>query len=311
MSTSEQELTPEKESPVNLIQYIIIFTITVIWGTNFIALKYVLNELQPWTTLSLRLTLISVILVPFIKWPKGHFWPMMAITVMLIPGHYALLYFAIEITSSVSSISLLLHMAPLFSILLSWVVLRDKPGPQRISGIIIATIGVILIFYRPQSNTEILAGLCALVSATFLGGYVISVKFWDKIPPLAIICWTPVLGIPLSWIMAFTTETSPLITISQITPDAVISLLYMTVMSSILSHGAWTFLLRMLPISFLMPFTLLVPMVTTVTSVIFLNETLTLQLISSSVIILFGIWLIMTSKKYLRNITPNSRVKIK
>ena len=75
------------------------------------------------------------------------------------------------------------------------------------------------------------------------------------------------------------------------------SFIYTVIAGSILGHGIWAYLVQTQDISFISPFLLLVPMVAVILSAIVFNEEITLNFIITSVVIIFGIFIVFISSK--------------
>lgn len=297
MSKASPATTPQNP-PAEGRDFAVLAMILLFWAANFVAIKLGVDDFPVWTALALRFSLISLLLVPFVRYPKGHFLPLLLLALVLIPGHFGFLFWSIQQTSSVGAISIVIQLNPAFSVLLAWLIFKDVPGIKRVSGLLIAFVGVVVLFYEPNFFSDLTPLIAALASAFFMGIYTVMVRGRSGIPPLAIICWTSVMGVPFCFAMALIFEQNLLTSISGASLGGWAGITYAAIGSSIIAHGSWAWLLRRQPISFLAPFTLAVPVLAVFITAIVFDETITLHMVFAGLIVLAGIGLITFSKAY-------------
>ncbi|WP_417432108.1 DMT family transporter [Kiloniella sp.] len=286
------------DQPVGLIDYSVLAMIFILWALNYIAVKVSVDEFPVWTALGIRFSIIVLLLAPFVKFPKGQFRSLLLISAALVPGHFGLLFWSIQNTASVGAISVIIQVGPAFSVLLAWIFFKDTPGIKRISGLIIGFIGIVILFYEPTFFDTLDAMVAGLGSAFFMGTYMVLVRGKNQISPLAIICWSSVLGIPFSFGMALALEAPIAETLQNASTESWLGIAYAAIASSIIAHGSWAWMLRRQPISFLAPLTLIVPVLAVFATVSVFNEPLTLHMILAGLIVLAGMGLITISKAY-------------
>jgi len=265
---------------------------------NFIFIKFVLNEFDVYTALFCRMILVSILLIPFVKRPeKSDYLVLLLTSIVLVPGHYGLLFLSLMETTSVGSISVIMQLAIPFSVLMAWVFYQDYPGKLRISGLLISFSGIVFLFYEPSMFDNLNALIIATLSALCLGVYFIMVKKIKHLSSLGIIAYTSLIGIPFLYVlMLFNAEEVSLI-FEPKSSLAWFSFLFVVIGSSIMGHGLWAWLVKYQSISLISPFLLLVPILAVALSAIFLNEVITLEFLLTSSIIIFGIFLVFMAKK--------------
>ncbi|EPJ47533.1 MAG: hypothetical protein OFPII_12230 [Osedax symbiont Rs1] len=268
------------------------------WGGNFLAIRYAVLEIPSWTALTLRLMLVSCLLLPFLKNPIPHLKTYLLISLVLIPGHFGLLFLASELTTNVASISLFIQLNPAFALLFAWYLLGEKPGTRRLVGMALAFTAMLILFYEPNLLGMSLALIMATLSAMFMGIYSVLLRSAHRsIRPIDIIGWSAIFGTPVIAVIAMTVEGSPQENLSDISYSAILAILYSTLVSSILCHGLWAWLCQRHPVAEVVPFTLLVPIVAVSLSVLLLDEQITLQMIIAAIFLGCGMFIIARSKK--------------
>ena len=120
------------------------------WGASFIATKYLLDELTPETIISMRLILaITLLLVialiqkrDFKINAKNHKY-------ILLLAVIAVFHLWIQVTgmkfTTASNTGWIIGTAPIFMALLGLVFFKEKLNVLKITGIIIATLGLLLL----------------------------------------------------------------------------------------------------------------------------------------------------------------------
>ncbi|NQY95070.1 MAG: DMT family transporter [Campylobacteraceae bacterium] len=275
-----------------------LLTVVILWSMNFVFIKFVLNEFDVFTALFFRMSLVAILLIPFVKKPQKSEYIILGITtVVLVPGHYGLLFLALMQTTSVGSISVVIQLSIPFSVLLAWFFYKDYPGFLRLTGLFIAFAGIVILFYEPSMFDNLGALTMGTLSALFLGLYSILVKKIKKLSSLGIIAYTSLLGIPFLYALSIFNGESLSDVFEIESKLAWGSFLFTVIGSSIMGHGLWAWLVKHQSISLITPFLLLVPILAVALSAVFLNEIITFEFLLTSGIIIFGIFLVFMAKK--------------
>jgi O-acetylserine/cysteine efflux transporter len=119
--------------------------VAVIWGLNFVVIDFGLVDVPPLVFLALRFLLVSLPAVFFIKPPAIGWRNILAIGAFLSFGQFTLLYLALAIGMPAGLASLLLQTQIIFSVLISAIVLREKPTKRQLGGTVIGMIGLAVV----------------------------------------------------------------------------------------------------------------------------------------------------------------------
>ncbi|WP_343563216.1 DMT family transporter [Kiloniella sp. b19] len=286
--------------PMPLRDFSALVMVIVLWGMNFIAVKFGVLEFPVWASLFFRFGLAALFLLPFCPFPKGQFLTLLMLTVLLVLGHFATMFWAIQHSPSTGMVAVIMQMTPAFAIILAFAFFREVPGKRRIIGLVVSFLGVVVIFYEPVFFDSVTAIVVTLFSAFFLASYTVMLRVRDAIPPLTIICWTSVMGGVMSLIITLLFEPSLLETVQTVSLSAWGGVVFTAIGGSILGHGAYAWLLRRQPVSLVLPFTLIIPVIPLLMGSVLFDEPLTSRIILGTVVILLGIGFIMRSKAYER-----------
>ncbi len=135
----------------NMLIYLLVFTIMVLWGLNIVILKLLVTELPPATMTAFRImiagvtTLCILILTrSFRRMTKQEWIYTLLGTLFGVVLHHSLLAISLTMIDA-SSAALILALVPLTTVILAIFFLGEKLTGARLLGIFLALIGVFFI----------------------------------------------------------------------------------------------------------------------------------------------------------------------
>src|SRR3954465_14733008 len=169
--------------------------VMVIWGFNFAVAKFGLREFSPMFLMCLRFAGVAVLLLPFVRVPRGQMMQIFILSVLLGSLHFPLMFTGLTgVDAATASIAIQLQVP--FSSILAAVLYRDKLGWKRGLGMAISFAGVIVIAGEPRAldNTFYLG----LVIVAALAGRVVNIQIRriGVISGLARNGWMAVMAVP-------------------------------------------------------------------------------------------------------------------
>src|SRR5678815_4507609 len=134
-----------------LINWLLFFVLTIIWGSSFILMKHSKEELSASQIAALRIFSGGVVLLPLavVHLPRI---PSKKILIIILSGVTGNLLPAFLFASAIaknidSSLAAILNsFTPIFVVLIAIVIFRDKIKLQKIIGVIIGFVGLTLLF---------------------------------------------------------------------------------------------------------------------------------------------------------------------
>ena len=264
--------------------------VILVWGSNFVVIKIGVTSIEPLIILGMRFLCAGLIFLPFLKWPGWKQARMIMLVGLLMgPLHQGLLYVALE-TMPAGSVSLIMKSNVLMVTLIGWIFLKEKIGWRTWVGIFVGLLGVGVLISGPNLQTNPIGIILALASALFIALTYIAMKKVDEVhaPTYIVLMSLPVsplifltsLGIDgLEWL-----ETAADLNWSLI----MTVVLYQAIILSI-SHMVWQRLMAQNPVSQIIPWTLLIPVVAVATAVIFLGEELTSAILIGGGLTILGV----------------------
>lgn len=278
--------------------HLLAVAVAVIWGTTLISTKILLRDgLTPAEIMLYRFVLAYGVL--WLLYPHRHkveslFDELIFVALGLFGGS---VYFltensALHITLA-SNVALIVVTAPLLTTLLTHVFVKGEPIHRSIwFGSGIALLGVVLVVYNGQVVLRIhpLGDLLSFAAALSWAIYsVLLRKINGRYPVLfytrKIFFYGTVTLIP--W---FALTGNPLTPSLLLNGEVAAHLLFLSLIASSACYVVWNMAVSHLGTVRTSNYIYLVPMVTLLFAVLFLNEPLTLQAFSGAILILLGVW---------------------
>ena len=266
--------------------------VVLIWGLNFVAIKWGVDEISPFLLTGLRYLGCALPAVFFIRKPDVG-WPVLiayGLTVGVL--QFSFLFTAIRLGMPAGLASLVMQMQVFFTMALAVLLLGDRPSPLQLGGAAIALVGLGTIGAEHIGGAVLVPLLLTLVAAFFWAISNIVTKRAGKIDMLAFVVWgslvPPLPMLALSLLLDGPQALGDLVSIS---PQAIFSVLFIAYGSTLVGYGAWAVLLGRHPASLIAPFSLLVPVVGFAAAFIFLGEQVSALEIAGSLLIFVGLLL--------------------
>jgi O-acetylserine/cysteine efflux transporter len=111
---------------MSLIHQTAALLVTFIWGTNFVLLRYALDELAPFTLAALRFLFVAFPLVFFLPKPKTAWKYIVGYGLLIGVGQFGLLFWAMQEDITPGVASLLIQLQVFFTVLLTVLNLKES-----------------------------------------------------------------------------------------------------------------------------------------------------------------------------------------
>ncbi|MGI9319484.1 MAG: DMT family transporter [bacterium] len=263
--------------------------INLLWGSMFIAASIGLREFPPIFFTGIRFLLLLVCLSIFIKVPVNKIKPLLGIGLLMGAGMYLTLYLSIAMAENTASVAIFSKLEVPFAIILGVILLKEKIGFHRVSGIVIAMAGAAIISFDPAALDDFPALIWMAISCAFAAYGMIKVRVMGEMHPLHIAAWISIVSAPTLLLTSAVFETAHLSVLKEATWVGWSALAYTAIMSSIIANSGLYYLLQRYPVSQVAPFSLLSPVFAVAGGVLLLDDELTIGLISGGILILSGV----------------------
>jgi len=275
--------------------HILLMLCTVaVWGFNFVAMRVVLEVFSPEQMAFARSILTLIILLPWWKPFQRISWKLMAAALSIGAGSFYLLYQAIGITESLTTVAVGTQLMPALVAILALLFFHERISTRNWLGIMIATIGAVYLAGATTSSLSLAALGLTVGSVLFYSAGSIIIGKSNSVGVWRMLAWISATSLlPLGLMAAVSGPLFPDPSLIQI--HHWLALLFAVVFSALLGQAVLLSLYRRYPVSVVVPWTLLIPLFAGLSSVLVYGESISLSLILGGAIVLFGVWVQQSS----------------
>jgi O-acetylserine/cysteine efflux transporter len=269
---------------------LIVLLVCVVWGGNFLTSAAALRELPPILFTALRLSLVGVLLLPFLKAPAGGHWPRLVAICLCTGGlHFALSFWALQLADNLTSPAIVMQSYIPMTAVLAVLFLGERFGWRTTLGIAVSFSGVLVLGFDPLVLAAPMALVMMLLSSLFLAIGTVLMRGLSGVHPLALQAWAAVFGLPLLLAASLAIEGDPRAAMRAAGWVAWSGVVYAAVAASLLGHGLFFWLVQRYPVSQITPYLLLTPLVAVALGVLFWGDRPGLRLIIGGSMVLGGV----------------------
>ena len=267
--------------------------VPILWGANFVAAKYGVAFFPPFLLTALRFVMVSLILVPLVARPTFGQLKQIAILSTMSTLHFSLIFVAIYYQLDIASSALIGQLGVPFACILGAIFLDDRIGIWRISGIIIAFLGIGVVSGAPNI-LEHLNGFYAALGSTVTWGIAnVLIKRIHGVSSMSMLAWMGLCTVPMLFALSYIFEYAQWPHLANAPLSAVLGLTYTAICSTILAYGLWYNLLTRFSVSQVTPYSLVTPVFGIGFGQLFFHEELTMQIIIGGLVTIVGVAVIV------------------
>jgi len=273
--------------------------VALIWGTNFVFIRYGLDELEPFTLATLRFMLVAFPLVLVIPRPRTSWLHLASYGLFIGFGQFGLLYWVMQDNITPGLASLILQMQVFFTVLLALLLMNETIRRQQLIALCVAFSGLALILvYTDGQTTQLGVAVALLAAASWACGNMVIKKAGD-VDILAFLVWSSLFSIPPLALMAWYSDGFEGITrdLLQASWKAWSVVVWQSVGNTMIGYGLWNMLLNRYSAATVTPWALLVPVFGMSASAVMLAEPMPWWKLLAMVLIFTGLALNMTASR--------------
>ncbi len=270
-------------------------SVILVWGTNFVVIKTVLEQFPPLLFAALRFTFALLPAVFFVKRPDVPWRHLAAYGLFIGVGQFGLLYMAMNGHISPGLASVVMQSQVLFTILLSVALEGEKVRAMQGVAVALALAGIGVIAWHTDGSTTILGLGMALVAAfSWAAGNIVGRRS-GKINTLSYVIWASMFALPPLFAMSLLMEGWGAIETALRRADAVgwSGVLWQSVGNTLFGYAAWGWLLARHPAATVAPLALLIPIVGLASAVWWLGEPMPAWKVAAAALVIGGVALNM------------------
>lgn len=265
--------------------------VVVVWGINFLFVRLGLEEIPPFQLCALRLLLASLPAIFFVKIPTISFRLLLWYGLVMFGLQFSLLFLGMYAGMPAGMASLILQVQVFFSLFFANIYLKEQPNLWQIIGAMISFSGIAVVAFHFDEKINLIGFAFILAAAASWGVGNLLTKKAAKCNMMALVIWGSFVAcIPMLFISWFMEGSqSFILTYQKITLRGGFALFYIVYISTWVGYGVWNWLLSRYPVSSIVPFTLLVPIIGLLSSIIVLNEPLTTWKLLAALLVMCGL----------------------
>ena len=273
--------------------------VVLIWGVNFVVIRWGLNEVPPFLLAAARFSLVVFPAIFFIKKPNVPWRWLIAYGLFNSFGQFAFLFWAMKVGMPAGLASVVHQAQVFFTLIFSVLILQQRTQVTQWLGLMIAVMGLALIAYgknvgsaagMQMTTVGLLLNLLGAASWA-MGNVVVSAMRRAGIQPepFGLVIWSSLIPIVPFLLISGLFERHVYPDWQAISWHSIVSALYLAWAATLLGYGLWSRLLSQYEPNWVAPFTLLVPVVGLLTAWLVLGERLNQWQLWGSACLLIGL----------------------
>ncbi|HVJ44609.1 MAG TPA: EamA family transporter [Dongiaceae bacterium] len=262
--------------------------VQVLWGGVLTLAKPLVGQLPPILLMAVSYSLAGLVLFPVA--PRLRTRPRHLVVISLTAGtiQAAMLLSGLKLLPA-SMAMLILQLQIPFAALLSWIVGRDKPSLRNWIGMALVLIGIAVVIGRPSGEGRLLGILLVGFSGAFWASGQVGIAVWSRDSGLAVYAGLLRYAAPQLWLTSLVFEGNPVPALQSIGAESWIAILILAFLGCVLPYALWYRLLMRYRVDEVMPFSVLMPVVGVILSIVELGEPITEGLIIGGGILTVGL----------------------
>jgi O-acetylserine/cysteine efflux transporter len=278
---------------------ILALLVALIWGTNFVFIRYGLDELEPFTFAALRFLLVAFPLILFFPRPKATWLSLASYGFFIGFGQFGLLYWAMQKSITPGLAALIIQMQVFFTVLLAVLLANETIKLQQGVALLLSFIGLALIIVYTDGQTTYLGVAVVLVAAASWACGNMIVKSAGEVDILAFLVWSSLFAVPPLVLLAWYFNGADGIAqnVSQASWKAWLVVLWQSVGNTLIGYGLWNMLLHRYSAATVTPWALMVPVFGMSASAVLLSEPMPWWKLLAMALIVSGLTLNVLAKR--------------
>lgn len=251
----------------------LIALICLAWGCNFLTSAAALRELPPLMFTALRMALLGLVLLPFLRRPPRAQWPLLVAVVLCnVVLHFGLSFWSLKLAGDLASPAIVMQSYVPMAVLLAWWLRGERFAWRTGSAVLVSFAGVLVLGFDPIVLDNPQSLLLMLVSALFLAVGTVLMRGLAGIDAFSMQAWSAWIG--LGPLLAWSTFAEPgawaaVGTASWIAWGGVA---WAALVASLLGHSLFFHLVQKHPVAQIAPYLLMAPIVAILLGVLFWGD---------------------------------------
>ena len=252
---------------------VLVLLICLFWALNFLVSAYALEEIPPFLYTAVRVAILSLMLVWFIKPPPRDQWGRMAAVAVLNGAlHFGTSFLGLKLAGNLSSPAIVAQSYVPMAVILAWWILGERFAWRTALAITISFAGVLVLGLDPMVLESPLALVMMLVSALMLALGTVLMRHLRGVDMVSQQGWTAIIALPVLLVISAVFEPQGLAQLREATWIGWGGALYAAVFASLLGHGLFYQLVQRHPVAQVTPYLLLTPVLAVLLGIVFWGD---------------------------------------
>ena len=265
--------------------------VVLVWGTNFVVIRWGLDELPPFLFAALRFAFAALPFVFVVRRPPVAWRTLAAFGALLGVGQFGLLFWAMRADIAPGLASLVVQSQVFFTIAYTLVRDGERLGPLQIAALALAAAGIAVIAAHLDAHVTAFGLGLTLAAALSWACANLVARSAGRIDMVGFMVWSSGFGaLPLAVLsLAIDGPAAIAAGLGQASAVAWATVAWQSIGNSLFGYAAWNWLLARHPAAVVTPMALLVPVFGMGASVLVLFEPLPAWKIIACLLIMAGL----------------------
>ncbi|WP_417594851.1 EamA family transporter [Oceanospirillum sp.] len=279
-------------------------SIMCLWGFNFSVIKLGADQINPILLTTLRFTFAVLPVIFFIKRPKVKLRYLVGYGVTFGVGVWGMMTSAITLGVSAGMAGVLMDLSLIASLLIGWLVLKEKISPRQTVGAGLILLGAVVSLSLEDGSVPLAGLLLVLIGALSWAVIGLIVKLANTQQIFAFSVWGMLFApLPLAALALISYGPEVFIALpEQMNSSVWFSVLFQAYPTTLLGYWLWNRLMTQYPLSTVAPLTMLTPVFGLLGSMIFHGETISDTKLLACALILVGFLVGQWQKSWFRSL---------
>ncbi len=258
---------------MNARDLLLILIVCLAWAGNFLTSALALREFSPLLFTALRLLLLGLLLIPFLKPPpRAQIGRLVAVALCNCVLHFGLSFWALKLAGDIASPAIVMQSYVPMAAMLAWAMLGERFAWRTGLAILVSFAGILVLGFDPLVLDRPESLLLMLVSAFFLALGTVLMRDLKGIAALSLQGWSAWIGTFPLLLLSLLIEPDPLAQFAAASPIAWMGVIYAAVIASMLGHSLFYLLVQRHPVAQLTPYFLLSPVLAVMLGIVFWGD---------------------------------------
>ncbi len=272
--------------------------VPIFLGFGFVIAKPAMESFPPILLMGLRFTFAASILIWWFPIPKQYLKKIFIASLVANTLQYSVTYTGLNLIDASAAVLLVQTEVP-FGVVFAYFMLREKPTLRALIGISVAFVGVYILIGSPNLDGKFIGiFLTILGSGIWALGQVMVKPLSKEINPIALVAWLALFSGPILIFLSAMIDGNTIQYISSASFEHWIIAFYLGFLMQPITYGCFYYVLKNNPLYKVLPIvTMGIPPTGLLAAIFLLGEKPTPELFIGGSIILFGVIMIVFTKK--------------